>query len=345
MGAAAWFAQRSGGAAVRARLGRSPFQRLGRGTREEKAVIVEVAAAVIERGDGAFLLAQRPQGKVYAGWWEFPGGKIERGESPEAALARELHEELGIDVRVAFPWITRVYSYEHATVRLRFFRVTAWDGEPHPREQQAIVWQQAGTPRVEPMLPANAPVLAGLALPLEYAVTNAVGYGVEPMLARLEQRLSEGLRLVQIREPDLAPAARATFTSRAIELAHRRGARVLIKAAADHASADGFHYTARELMALSERPVDRLAAASCHTREELDQAMRLGLDFAVLGPVAASASHPGSQTLGWESFAQIVRESSIPVYAIGGLRQADLSRARSAGAHGIAMIRGAWGKA
>src|SRR5258708_5208532 len=133
MVAAARLAQRPRRAPVRARLGRKA--RVGadrQAAREEQAVIVEVAAAGIERGDGAFLLAQRPQGRVYAGWWEFPGGKIERGESPEAALGRELHEELGIDVQVAFPWLTRVYTYEHATVRLRFFRVTAWDREPHP---------------------------------------------------------------------------------------------------------------------------------------------------------------------------------------------------------------------
>ena len=99
---------------------------------------VEVAAAVIQRADGAFLLARRPAGKVYAGYWEFPGGKLEAGEAPERALARELHEELGIDACTAYPWVTRVFAYPHATVRLNFFRVTAWKGEPHPREDQAI---------------------------------------------------------------------------------------------------------------------------------------------------------------------------------------------------------------
>jgi 8-oxo-dGTP diphosphatase len=305
-------------------------------------VIVEVAAAVIESRDGAFLLAQRPQGKVYAGWWEFPGGKIERGESPVQALARELHEELGIDVRVAFPWLTRVYSYEHATVRLHFFRVTAWDGEPHSREQQAIAWQRADAPLVEPMLPANAPVLAALALPLEYAVTDAHGYGSEEMLAVLEQRLSQGLRLVQLREPGLSTAQRAAFTTRAFQLAQRYGARMLVKPGSEQPAAAGLHYTARELMTLAARPDSELAAASCHTREELEHAMRLGMDFAVLGPVLPSRSHPGGETLGWERFAQTVQGASIPVYAIGGLRVADLDRARSAGAHGIAMIRGAW---
>ena len=119
--------------------------------------MVEVAAAVIQRPDGTFLLAQRPQGKVYAGYWEFPGGKVEPGEPAARALARELHEELGIEVERAYPWITRVFTYAHATVRLNFFRVTRWQGEPRPREDQTIAWQTPGARMVSPMLPANAP--------------------------------------------------------------------------------------------------------------------------------------------------------------------------------------------
>jgi 8-oxo-dGTP diphosphatase len=151
--------------------------------------VIEVAAAVIQRPDGAFLLAQRPAGKVYAGYWEFPGGKIEPGEAAEKALARELNAELGIEVAHAYPWITRVYTYPHGTVRLQFFRIVAWRNEPHPLEDQAISWQACGAPLAAPMLPANAPVLAALALPTEYAVTDTRRFG----LAHLEARLRAGL--------------------------------------------------------------------------------------------------------------------------------------------------------
>jgi 8-oxo-dGTP diphosphatase len=181
---------------------------------------VEVAAAVIQRPDGAFLLAQRPPGKVYAGYWEFPGGKVEAGEPAAQALARELNEELGIGVETAYPWITRVFSYPHATVRLNFFRVTRWRGEPHPREDQAIAWQQAGVQAASPMLPANAPVLASLALPTEYAVTDAARWGTAAMLAKLEGRLAEGLKLVQLREPALSAEERSLFCDQAI--GHRK---------------------------------------------------------------------------------------------------------------------------
>ena len=300
---------------------------------------VEVAAAVIQRADGAFLLAQRPAGKVYAGYWEFPGGKVEAGEAADRALARELHEELGIDASTVFPWITRVYAYPHATVRLNFFRVTAWKGDPHPRENQQIAWQRCGTAVVEPMLPANAPVLAALALPHEYAITDAQGRGPEAMLARIRERLDGGLKLVQVRDKDLP--RREEFARAVLQLARPRGAMVLINGGPD--IADGVHCTAEQLMRLTERPSTGLAGASCHNAAELQRAMALELDFAVLGPVKPTPSHPGAATLGWDGFARIARGSSIPVYAIGGMMRSDLEAAWRAGAHGLAMVSGAWG--
>jgi 8-oxo-dGTP diphosphatase len=299
---------------------------------------VEVAAAVIQRADGAFLLARRPAGKVYAGYWEFPGGKVEPGERVDAALARELHEELGIDIDGSYPWLTRLFTYPHATVRLNFRRVLSWKGDPHPREKQGMAWQRLDAPMAQPMLPANAPVLASLALPAEYAITDAARLGVPRMLERLEQRLGEGLRMIQVREP-AAPWS-SGFEREAIALAHRHGARVLSKQA--NPEADGIHFTAAQLMNLTARPQQGLAAASCHTREELEHAMRLGLDFAVAGPVKATASHAGVTPLGWGRFAACIGGASLPIYAIGGMDLADLERAWQAGGHGVAMIRGAW---
>jgi 8-oxo-dGTP diphosphatase len=304
--------------------------------------MVEVAVAVIERADGAFLLAQRPAGKVYAGWWEFPGGKVQDGESAHRALSRELHEELGIDVGLAFPWITRVFVYPHATVRLNFFRVVQWSGEPHPKEEQAIRWQRFDAPIAEPMLPANAPVLRSLALPLEYAVTCAETLGADEMLARIERRLKQGLRLIQVR--DKALHDRADFARAVVALAHRHGAKAFVNGdepAARAAGADGVHWTAAALNAATERPRDLLCGASCHTAAEIERAVRLECDFAVLGPVRETTTHTGAM-LGWEGFAQLARGVPIPVFAIGGLRPSDLEESRRRGAHGLAMIRGSW---
>lgn len=296
--------------------------------------MIEVAAAVLLRADGSFLLAQRPADKVYAGYWEFPGGKVEPGEPPAQALARELEEELGIDIAEAYPWLTRVFTYPHGTVRLQFYRVLSWKHEPHPREDQAIAWQAVDAPMLAPMLPANAPVLASLALPGEYAITCAAELGTAEMLGRLERALERGLKLLQVREPEMEDESRRLFTRQAIGLAHRYGCKVLTKA--PFPGADGIHFTAAELMRLLVKPKEGLAAASCHTRAELERAMQLELDFAVVGPVRDKAA------IGWDRFAALAADSSIPVYAIGGLSSADRREAWRAGAHGIAMIRAAW---
>jgi 8-oxo-dGTP diphosphatase len=300
--------------------------------------VIEVVAAVIERPDGSFLLAQRPAGKVYAGWWEFPGGKVESGEPPGRALERELHEELGIEVVKAYPWISRVHVYEHGTVMLNFFRVVSWRGEPHPRESQAFAWQRLGETSVAPMLPANGPVLASLALPLEYAITDAQSLGLVAQLERIEARLKNGLRLIQVRDKGNWERAQLVYAVKS--MARQYGARVLVNGGP---AADGIHLSAEQLMTLRAKPKgDGLVAASCHTLQELGHAMAIGLDFAVLGPVKETATHPGAELLGWEGFRRIAAGASIPVYAIGGLRPQDMDEARAAGAHGLAMIRGAW---
>ena len=300
--------------------------------------MIEVAAAVIERADGAFLLAQRPAGKVYAGYWEFPGGKIEPGEPAAKGLEREIFEELGIQVVKAYPWVTRVHFYEHATVMLHFFRVVQWRGEPHAREGQAFVWQRIDERVAQPMLPANGPVLASLALPLEYAITDAQSLGMATQLERVEARLKSGLRLIQVRDKSNWERAQLIYVVRS--MARQHGAKVLVNGGP---AADGIHFSAEQLMALRSRPKEEgLMAASCHTVQELGHAMAIGLDFAVLGPVKASATHPGATPLGWAGFRSIAAGASIPVYALGGLRPQDMDQARAAGAHGLAMIRGAW---
>jgi 8-oxo-dGTP diphosphatase len=306
---------------------------------------IDVAVAILIRADGRVLLAQRPAGKAYGGWWEFPGGKIEPGEAPARALAREVHEELGVEVERAYPWITRGFSYPHATVRLHFFRVRAWRGEPHGREGQAFAWQDLAALTVGPVLPANGPVLRSLALPVEYAISNAAEVGEARFLARLEARLAAGLRLLQVREKAMARARLAALVGRVVATAAPYGARVLVNsdaALARDAGAHGVHLTAQQITAATVRPDLEWVAASCHSAADLRRAEALGIDFAVLGPVAATPTHPGAPTLGWSGFEANARDAAIPVFALGGMRRTDLERAWSCGAHGVAMIRGAW---
>ena len=300
--------------------------------------ITEVAAAVIER-PGEFLLAQRPQGKPYAGFWEFPGGKIEPGEDPRAALVRELREELGIEVSDAFPWVTRIYAYTHATVRLHFFRVTAWSGEPQPLEDQDIRWQRVGAPDVAPMLPANAPVLAALDLPAVMVVSDAQRMGIDEWISALTERAPVEPLLVQVREKAMDRQKAQHLLSRALARVEPFGSRMVVNSDnGPFPQCDGVHLTARALMAAGARPAGRLVGASCHSAEELAHASALGLDYVVLGPVEPTASHPQAAVLGWDGFAALARDRPMPVYAIGGLARTDLAEARRRGAHGVALL-------
>lgn len=124
--------------------------------------VTDVAVGVLLQHDGAFLLTSRPEGKVYAGYWEFPGGKFEAGETMEQALRRELHEELGITIGATELWKTQLVDYPHALVRLHFCKVRQWEGELQMREAQSFAWQQLPVD-VVPVLPGTVPVLAWLA--------------------------------------------------------------------------------------------------------------------------------------------------------------------------------------
>jgi 8-oxo-dGTP diphosphatase len=309
------------------------------------ASLVRVAVAVILRRDGAVLLAQRVAGTPYAGYWEFPGGKLEPGETAVQALARELHEELGIDVTLATPWLTQRYEYPHAHVELAFFRVYAWQGEPYGRDGQSIAWQTPGAFDVAPLLPANSVVLRALTLPPIYAISMAEELGEEQFLSRARVSIDDGVRLIQLREKSLSPEQVERLAGALCALARPRGARVLLNGDAETArrlGCDGVHWAAARLATARARPGDMLCAASCHDAAELAQAAQLGIDFVVLGPVKATPSHPDACPLGWARFAELVQGTPIPVYALGGLGRVDLEDAMAHGAHGIALRRAAW---
>ena len=311
---------------------------------------IDVAVGVLIRDDGSFLLAQRPEGKPMSGYWEFPGGKVEAGESVFDALVREFDEELGLRIAAAHPWVQRVVTYPHATVRLHFWRSygegRGWHNDPEPREAQGFRWERIEQLTTEPWLEGALPVRRWMRLPSTYAISNASAMGVDGFLAALDRRLAGGgLEQLQLREPAMdGPSFAALFDAVAARCtAHR--VRLLVNSTHPRtywSLADGVHLSSRELMKLQDRPSIDWCFASCHDAAELARAGELGLDAAVLGPVGPTASHPGGDVLGWSGFAAIAGAASLPVYALGGLTAGDLGAAHDAGAHGVAMIRAAW---
>lgn len=325
---------------------------------------IQVAAGLILRPDGALLLAQRPADKPWAGWWELPGGKIEAGETTLQALARELHEELGIAVTRAAPWITYTHEYPKTIVRLAFCRVTGWTGEPSGLEGQALAWVRPGAPMdVGPLLPATEPPLRWIQLPDRYLIT-AIGSqaGLPAFLDKLDRALAQGVKLVQFREPAWMQKSEADAYAafkQVVRHCRQAGARCLVNSCHPESwwlQADGVHFRAVDarrvtapvhnmvtevpaVMAIKEKALG-LIAVSAHDAADLQAAQSLAADFAVLGHVLNTPSHPGQPGMGWDRFAALAADAGLPVYAIGGQSAATQDMAWQHGAHGIAGIRG-----
>lgn len=317
--------------------------------------VLDVAAGIIVRPDGRILLGQRPADKPWPGWWELPGGKIEAGESVLQALARELKEELDIQVTASAPWVTYVHEYPKNIVRLFFCKVTAWTGDPRGMENQQLAWVDPHGPlEVGPVLPATEPPLRWLTLPDRYLVSHiGSSEGLEAWLERLDTALRRGVRLVQFREPDWQTHAHRDDTERArleaafhtvVERCRIAGARCLVNAVHPESwwsHADGVHLRAVDLQlrrALPRKPA--LVAASVHDEEERQAARDMNVDFMVMGHVLPTPSHPEDGALGWERFAELAADAGCPVFAIGGQDAGTLETARQHGAHGIAFMRG-----
>lgn len=303
---------------------------------------IEVAAGCLVDADGRVLIAQRPVGKIAAGQWEFPGGKIEVGETAREALVRELREEIGIEVQGARPLICVTHDYSDRRVRLDCWKVTRWEGAPAGREAQALAWVTSQTISDYPILAADAPIITALQLPDDYVFT-ATDMAPAALLAGLAGLPAAAL--LRLRLPTLDDAAYGEVAAQIVPAAQAHGLRVLLDRAPAMAAAlgaDGWHASVAQLHALHARPPLPLCVCSAHGSADLQRARTLGFDAAVLGTVHESASHPDTPTLGFAQAARLTREANLPLYWIGGLRREDLPAVQQHYAQGIAAIRAYW---
>lgn len=306
---------------------------------------MHVAVGVIRNDRNQILIARRAPGVHQAGFWEFPGGKVEPGESVCEALRRELQEELGILAGAASPLIQVDHDYGDRRVFLDVWTVHSFTGEPRGRQGQPLMWVDAeDLPKIR-FPPANRPIVTAARLPDCYVILDLHSGNVQQFEATLERFVGLGLRLVQLRGPALDPGEFRIVAARAATFCRERGVTLLLNAEPELAidlDADGIHLNGKRLTELSERPLplSSWVAASCHCLRELRQAERIGADFVVLSPVALTLTHPEAKPLGWPGFRCLARQVALPVYALGGLTLRDLPDARAAGAQGIAGIRG-----
>jgi 8-oxo-dGTP diphosphatase len=304
---------------------------------------VDVVAGILRDSANRILLTRRLPGTHLAGTWEFPGGKIETGETAEAALRRELHEELGIDIGSSEPFICVPWSYPEKSIVLHAFRVADFRGDLHGREQQELRWVAVNDMAQIAMPPADRPIVTALRLPCTYAITPEPGTDDDAFLANVSTVVANGAELIQLRAKTVAPLRLRALARAAKSIVRSRGATLLLNGNIDIArelDLDGVHLSAHDLMQLRARPLgrERWVAASCHDERELEHAAAIGVDFAVLGPVLPTGSHSGAHSLGWQRFAHLCARAPFPVYALGGLSRADLPTAIADGAQGIAGI-------
>ncbi len=308
---------------------------------------IHVAVAVIQNAAGEVLISKRPAHLHQGGMWEFPGGKLEPGETLAQALKREIYEELGLEVKAHSPLICIIHHYPDRAVLLDVHRVTNFIGSPEGREGQLLRWLLPGQLKNHPLLPADRPIVAAINLPDCYLITGADPLDQREFLLRLEQSLIQGVRLVQLRAKLLAQAEFCRLAEAALKLCRAYEARLLLNAAPDwveYVGADGVHLTSRQLSDLNKRPLDyrHLVGASCHNASDLAKASELGLDFAVLSPVLPTTSHLNAEPLGWRQFRALIKPARLPVYALGGMRPGMLDEAQGYGAQGVAGISGFW---
>jgi 8-oxo-dGTP diphosphatase len=309
---------------------------------------IHVVAGILRDTAGRVLLAQRPPGKHLAGHWEFPGGKVEPGESTLDALARELEEEIGITVESARPLIAVPWTYTEKRIVLHAWEVERHRGDVTAREAQALRWTSIDTLASLPMPAADRPIVDALRLPDRYLITPTLDVtSKNALLDGIERACRAGIRLIQLREPTWPASAIADIAIEARDICRTHGARLLLHAdvaLAEQLDLDGAHLPARVAASLDARPIDasRWLGVSCHDARELAHAARIGANFATLSPLAPTPSHPDAAPLGWPRFAELVADVPMPVYALGGVAASDIDAARDHGGQGIAAIRGFW---
>ena len=317
---------------------------------------LHVAVAVVRNPKNQILIAKRPDYLHQGGLWEFPGGKVEKGENIQQALVRELNEEVGINVFPERPLIEIRHDYGDKKVLLDVWlcHLDAEQAQQSARSQrgkegQLVRWLPRDALTAYAFPEANKVILQALSLPSSYLITPEVG-DAQLFLESIDIALDQGIKLIQFRDKTLSEAEYIQLAGIIGEKCKAASARLLIKGGGRLQAVElaaGVHLTSAELKQYRTGDFGRLReemllAVSCHNLEEIRLAEQIGADFVTLSPVLVTTSHPEAAVLGWEKFQHCCKQATIPVYALGGLQGEHMQTAWLSGAQGIAAIRGLW---
>jgi 8-oxo-dGTP diphosphatase len=308
---------------------------------------IHVAVGVIIDHAGKALVTRRSRDVHQGGLWEFPGGKLKPGEDARTALSRELHEELGLEMDKARPLIRLHHDYPDKSVLLDVWKVTCWQGQPCGREGQPVLWVDIEKLSGLKFPVADETIIKSIQLPSLYIISPGPSTELAGYLSSLEECLKAGTRFLQLRCREEMLSQYPDLVTRVLELCNDRRAVLLLNSSPSTAisyHAHGVHLSSSRLLQLNDRPLGRnyWVSASCHNQHELVHACNIGVDFVVLSPVLPTSSHPGTTTLGWDNFSRLCDLSTVPVYALGGMRPEYMGKAWHCGAQGLAMLSSIW---
>lgn len=313
---------------------------------------VHVAVAVIVNDANEVCISLRHKDAHQGSLWEFPGGKIEAQETVEQALAREIKEELDLDIKQSRPLIKINHKYQDKAVCLHVKKVLSYLGQAEGQEGQQVKWVPVTQLTDFDFPAANLPIINALQLPEKYLITGKF-IDIDDFIQKLNNAFNNNIKLVQLRLKndslkDLTQLQ--TLIKQTSRLCKQADAKLMLNLPDDYyknidlseIKFSGIHADSKTLTTLSQRPVCELFSASCHNIEELSKAEELKADFVVLSPVQKTASHPDMQAMGWQKFSNMIEIFSFPVYALGGVSEKDMEVAWSHGAQGIAAISAFW---
>ncbi len=307
---------------------------------------IHVAVGLIKNNDNQYLISKRHAHLHQGGLWEFTGGKIEANETAYAALCRELYEELNLTVKQASPFVRISYAYPDKHVCLDVWLVDDFTGDLQSSSAQAIQWVSPAELPGYSFPAANKAILNCITLPECYAITGRFD-DKEDYIQHFKHCLNKGVKLVQLRTLTSDLDVLIDLANISGSLCKKEKAKLIVNADVDFlekCDVDGIHLNSQRLFQYTARPVfpDKILAASVHNINELQQAIKIESDFVVVSPVLKTTSHPDAIPIGWNGLEEIISQSSIPVFALGGMKQDMLLKAKKSGAFGIAAISELW---